>query len=307
MEIRELKALAAQRERTAGKSIRRLGLIYMGVSVGVSLILAILGAVLDHYIAGTGGLGGMGLRSVLSTAQTVCMLAGTVLMPFWRLGFTQAAMDTARGEMPKNAALLAGFRRFLPGVRLFLLQALVLFALMTAAMNAGSILYMISPLAVVQMGNIEKVLEGAADPYDPAVAAQLLQHMWPLYVLIGIAMILVLIPASYRMRLSTYCLLDGQDRALQNLLEGNRTMRRNCLWMFRLDLSFWWYYLLQGLLAVVANLDLIVGGGQVWYWVFFLVSGLGQMALGWAALPKAETAFALAYEQLRPKQENREA
>ena len=34
------------------------------------------------------------------------------------------------------------------------------------------------------------------------------------------------------------------------------------------------------------------------YWIFYILSALAQLAVGWAFLPRVQTAYALAYEEI---------
>ena len=120
--------------------------------------------------------------------------------------------------------------------------------------------------------------------------------------LMGLVLLVVMIPLFYRLRLVEYSLMDGQDKAIKNMLVSNMQMRYNCLWMFKLDVSFWWYFLLQGLAAVVAYGDVILGvQGDVAYWVCFLASAAIQLVLGWKFLPYVQTSYALAYDEITKK------
>jgi hypothetical protein len=84
--------------------------------------------------------------------------------------------------------------------------------------------------------------------------------------------------------------------------------------MFRLDLSFWWYYLLHALLVAICYGDqlLPVLGIQlpwsknVGFFLFYVVSLLCQLALYVAARNKVEATYVLAYDALRTPAEKSE-
>ena len=73
MDIRntsELKACAVRRLRDAGQE-KRIAAIYAAVTLGLSVLVALVNLVLDSQIAGTTGLGGLGRRTTLSSLQTL--------------------------------------------------------------------------------------------------------------------------------------------------------------------------------------------------------------------------------------------
>lgn len=299
MEIRQLKTTARERVAASRFDAKKLALLFTGIAVAVSFLITLVSFLLSRQIEGTGGLGGIGTRTILSAARLLILIGGTLIMPFWNLGYTQAALDTARDGSATPKTLLEGFRLFFPAVRLFLLQAALLSVISMVAVHAGTILYMLSPVSTVAMTVVEEMLAGGeAALADPAAMEQLVSLFWPMYVIIAIVLLVVMTPVMYRLRLTEFYLVDGMERALQNMVTSNLRMRGNCLWMFKLDISFWWYFLLQGLAAALAYGDVLVGGGDVAYWVFYLLSACAQIAVGWAFLPRVQTSYALAYETL---------
>lgn len=305
MDIRQLKATAGERLAAARYDAKKLALLFTGLSIGLSLLMTLLNFVLSRQMDGTGGLAGIGTRTLLSGIQMMAMLGITLVMPFWNLGYTRAALDTARDGSAEPRTLLAGFRLFLPALRLFLLQAAVFSAIMFASVQLGTILYMLSPVAEAAMVLIESLLAGGeAALADPAAIKQLASVFWPMYLLIVIVLLAVFIPVSYRLRLVEFSLVDGEEKALKNMVTSNLRMRGNCLWMFKLDISFWWYYLLQALAAALAYGDLLFPGSDVAYWVFYLLSAAAQLAIGYAYLPRVQTAYALAYEEITADENN---
>ena len=147
MDIRNrqgLKALAAERLKAAPNA-RKVVLIWAGVSALVSLIVSFITFLLDGQIEGTGGLSGIGLRSILTTAQTLFSLANMVLMPFWSLGFTACVLRFAKGEDAHPRLLLEGFHRLGPAFRMMLLRSLLYIGIALLAGNLASILFTMSP------------------------------------------------------------------------------------------------------------------------------------------------------------------
>ncbi len=302
MEIRQLKALACQRVKDAPYSARMLALLFVGATAVLSFVITLVSFLLSRQMEGTGGLGGIGTRAMLSAIQMTVMLGGAVMVPFWNLGYTRAALNTARGDEAVPATLLEGFRLFFPALRLFFLQAALLLVLLFIGVQVGTILYMLTPVSGAAMEMIEQLLAaGEAALTDPAATKLLVQAFWPMYALILLVLLVLFIPVLYRLRLVEFSLVDGQHKALRNMAQSNVQMWGKCFWMFRLDLSFWWYFLLQLLTAALAYGDLLVGGGDVAYWAFYLVSAGAQLALGWWYLPRVQTTYALAYDEITKK------
>ena len=104
---------------------KRIILIHTLVSLGVTFLLGAISFALERQISNTGGLSGLGLRSVLSTAQVVLQIAQMALLPFWEAGYYWATLKMARREDVQPGSLLEGFRRFGPYLRLTLLRSLI--------------------------------------------------------------------------------------------------------------------------------------------------------------------------------------
>ena len=77
--------------------------------------------------------------------------------------------------------------------------------------------------------------------------------------------------------------------AFAALRKSRRLMRGNCISLLQLDLSFWWFYVLEVLLTVVCYADMLlpmVGiqlpfSSTVAFFLFYLLNLGGQVALYW--------------------------
>ena len=98
----QLRADAAAAVRCAPEQ-KKLVLVWAGTSVAVSLLVSIVNFLLEGQISGTGGLSGIGLRSILSTAQSVLSIASAILIPFWDLEFKEEDGE----ETDSSAAAIA--------------------------------------------------------------------------------------------------------------------------------------------------------------------------------------------------------
>ena len=97
--------------------------------------------------------------------------------------------------------------------------------------------------------------------------------------------------------------------ALAAMRQSRDMLRRNRFALFKLDLSMWWYYLLQLLVTVICygNVLLPMVGvtlpfnDTVAYFLFLVLSLIAQMAVAYFAMNRVNVTYAMAYESLRPK------
>lgn len=311
MDIRNRLALRQE----AARSLRNTGhrkwiVLHTGITLAVGLVLALVNELLDRSIGTTGGLSGVGLRAVLSTVQSVLMLVQLVAMPFWQMGWVATGMGLARGQEGSWDSLLTGFRRFGPVLRLNLLQSILFFGIMFASSYAGMTVFMMTPLAMPLMELMMEEFPANADP--DAVYAAMTQAMGEAMVpMLLICLAIFLVAAGlvfYRIRLAGYCLLDSADgSALGAIRKSAMLTKKNAGNLFRLDCSFWWFYLLELLVGVVAYLDiLLLLAGVSWnlpQWVssvgVYLIYAACQLGLYWWRKTMVDAAYVKAYDALR--------
>lgn len=318
MDIRDrhgLKAAAAD-ALSAAPDHKKLVLLWAGVGTALPLIASVLNFILAFQIADTGGLSGIGLRSVLSTIQSLLSISTSVLMPFWTLGYIAATLRFARRESAGFPCLLDGFRRFGPALRLMLLELLIYAAVCFLCVQIGSTVLSFTPLAEP----VYRVLEDSqqmlfSGVVDESVLLAMTEAMIPILVICGILCVVVLIPVMYRLRLARLIIMDApRCGALFAIRESLRLTRRNCVHLFRLDLSFWWYYLAQILLSVLCYGDVILPmlgvtlpfSDNAAYFIFYIAALLAQLVLLYYFSAKVQTTYALFYGALRtpPKEQN---
>ena len=88
-------------------------------------------------------------------------------------------------------------------------------------------------------------------------------------------------------------------------------MFKNRMNLFKVDLSFWWFYLLQALTVLVAygnELLPLMGvelpwSGKVSYFVVLILCYGGQLALFWWKCNEVQLTYAACYEALLPKEQ----
>ncbi len=305
---REIKALAEDALSSAANG-KKLVLIWAAVSAGLPLLVSILNFVLESQIAHTGGLSGIGLRSILSTVQSGLSTLASILIPFWNLGYTAAVLRFARTEQADVSTMLEGFRRFGPALRLFLLKVCLMVVLCIACFYAGVTLLAMTPLA----DPVWAVLEQSQDILLTGVIEESLldtvtHAMLPMFLVCCGLCLIVAIPVFYRLRLADFCILDASHRSgLMALLESRKLMHRNRIHLFRLDLQFWWFYLAQLLLTALCYGDMILPAlgialpfnEDTAYFIFYIAALAAQFALLYCCSNRVQTAYAAFYNALR--------
>ena len=277
-------------------SARRLGLYYALTVAGISLVIQLVNFITTRQMDSTGGLAGIGTRSILTFIQSIVALGGTAVLPFLEYGHYAVALNTARGDESQPATLLTGLRRFFPLLRLLLLRFGLGILLMMAASNIGGMVYMMLPQSQSALAAIEPILSDPNALTDPNTATELLGIVWPMYAIIGVVFLALMIPALYRLRLSDFAVTAGSNRAFAAMLTSWRAMRGNCLQLLRLDLRLCGFYLLTGVAAVLAYGDTLFGvPGDLGFWVFFLLSLGLQTAVTALFVPRVHTAYATFY------------
>ena len=326
LDRRGLKNAAGDALAQASRNPKRIILIHTAVSLGIMLLVAVLDYVLSGQIENTGGLSGLGTRSVLTTVQSILQMVQMVVLPFWEIGYLYAAMKMAVKEPAEPGTLLEGFRHFGPLFRVMLLKGLIFLVLGFVCTYVATQIFVMTPLstpmleAMAPVLNDPTLMESAAgeEALMQVVDQALDDAMLPLLIITGILLCLVYIPISYRLRLVNYSVLENpREGALVAFRRSFRLMRGNCLEMFLLDLSFWWYYLLQILINLVCYGDLILSlagvslpwSGELSFFLFYILALAGQFVLYFLARNKVEVTYVTAYHVLspyRPQQEKTE-
>ena len=258
MDLLHAREAAKESLRAAGDAPKKLAAIHIGAVSLLSLVLAVVGYFLSEGVSSTGGLSGIGTRTVLTTVQFLLSTASSIALPFWETGFLFAALSFARKEEATPDSLLEGFRRFAPLLRMFFLQFLIFLGLAVASVQISSILFTLTPLSA----GAQELLMGlnTTDPTvleqtllsDEALLQQLLPHMIPFYIIFALLYAVVSIPMFYRFRMASFAMMDGCTRARAALRASTRLMRGNRWSLFLVDLRFWWFYAGQLLIALIA-------------------------------------------------------
>ncbi len=286
----------------------KLVFLHTAVAVGSALLLSVLDYILMGQMDRAAGLSGMQTRAVLETIRVILQYAGTLLLPFWELGFIFAALRGARNQQPVPGDLMEGFRRFWPALRLMLLQLVIYGSVAMACMNFSVMVFMFTPLS--------RGLDALLEPLQNADAQALMEQLTPEQlqsavmpgvVLFLVIFIAVMIPLLYRLRLSEFALMDKPGTgAFAAIGISNRRMKKNGWKLFRVDLQFWWFYLLQILVAVLCYADALLelAGVQLpvsdtaSFFLFYLLYALCQLALHTFFRGRVQATYARIYDDL---------
>lgn len=313
---KELRGFAAQRVEQAPQQ-KAIVLIYCALVLGTSLAVTLINFLLGLVIDRSTGLGNMGLRGTLSTFQTLLPLLQSLFVMAVDLGYLAAMLRVARGQTATPRTLGLGFDRFWPLLRLTLLKGGLFLGIGIVTVYLASAIFLATPLA---NNAIEILLPfvaggGATDPTSlvtSGVYAQLVVAMTPVFFIWGGLFLVIALPVSFQYRMAEYVLIDAPRLGALAAMRASRTMlRRRKFQLFLLDLSFWWFY--GGILLAsavcyadqllpVLGISLPVSANAA----FFLCYGLymaAQFCLYYFCRNRVETAYALAYDAIRPRPE----
>ena len=123
-DTRQLKTFSTQRlERN--QAAEKIVLLFAALALGSSALVSLINYLISLQISKSGGLGNLGIRSVLSTVQTMLPLVQSLLVKILELGYLAAMLRVARGQFVSERTLKLGFDRFWPLLRLLLIEGLI--------------------------------------------------------------------------------------------------------------------------------------------------------------------------------------
>ena len=311
-----LKANASD-QLAASEQSGRIVALYTGILTAMALVVTVVNYTLGLQIDQLGGLSNMGTRSVLSTIQSVLPMIQSAVLMCLEIGYFAAMLRIARRQYASPQTLKLGFDRFWLLLRCTLLQAGIYMGLCMVAFWVSIQVFLVTPLA----GPVQQIVEPlAADPdfvvdmlLEEATYAGLVKAMIPLFVLFGGIYAALCIPVSYSFRMVNYIIIDKPGiSAVKALKESRKMMRGSRMRLFKLDLSFWWWYLAMAALSVVCYGDMLLPMAGVElplpsdaaYFVFFGLYLAGQFALFFFLRNRVEVVYAQVYDKLRPREQD---
>lgn len=313
MTIPEISVLKAESRRGLDQSVHQqnIALVYSAGLVGSAVLVLILDYFLSEMISGTGGLGNLGTRTILSTIQSMLPILQMLVLLGWNAGYALSVLQMIRRQQPDRNTLASGFSLFFPMLRCMLLEGILYFNLVIISFFLSVQIYSFTPWAKELMQLLEPVLPAMMeDPtqvvLDAAVLYPGMQKLLPMVLIFAALYLVLALPVSYRLRFSTFCLVDAPRGGAMRAMHTSRMMlRRNCWKLFRIDLHFWWYHGLLAIASLIQMLPLMgfvlpVGFDATYYLCYGIYLAV-VFALYVLARNRVEGTYAAAYEALREK------
>lgn len=299
-----------------GQQPKEVILVYSALSAGIAFTVTAIQYFLNSQISKTGGLKNIGMRSILSTVTNVLPILQTVFLLCLSLGYLAAMLRIGRRQFASPKTLKAGVERFwtLLGSKLIIAAMYIGIALGLSFLSSQ--IFLMTPLSAQFNAVVTPVLSsGSFTPNqlldNPILTDEIFVSLYPMMILYAVLLIPVCIFVSYNYRMTDYIIIDhpGQG-AVYALRQSRLLMRANRLRLFKLDLSFWWYYLLRFLATGLLYLDVILALFNIFFPVAEIIVFFGTTILYLAAdfainifcKNKCEMAYALAYNSLIPKE-----
>ena len=312
---RAIRNTAAENLAATPGNPNNTALIYAGGTAALSLLTTIVTELVGLQIDGTGGLGNMGLRSILATVQYILPLVQSVIVLCAGFGYSAAVLRMARRQETSPGTLLDGFRYFGPLVRSVLLRSVIYIALGIGTMYLAAQIFVMTPLSgdfweiMMPVVSSTTVLDSSIvlDDATLTAASSAMLPMIPIFLVLFLA---VATPIFYQYRMTSYALLDDPRKgAIAAMRASSAMMKGSRFKLFKLDLGFWWFYGLELLIGLLAYGDMLlpmVGvsfpwSGTVSYYLFYVVSLALQVGLYYLFLNRVHVTYATVYEGLKPE------
>lgn len=311
-----LKKNAAERV-AAAENAPRIALIYAGAVAVLALLVTVINYVLNLQIAQLGGLSNMGLRSVLSTVQSVLPMVQSLIVMCLELGYLAAMVRIARQQYASEHTLKLGFDRLWMLIRWALIQCGIYTLAALAAFWISMQIFLITPLSATMMSMLT---EDMVDPnvlmgclQDPVFSANITSSMVPLFLMFAVLYLLLFLPISYSLRMAKYVIIDKPGMgAMYALRESRKMMKGSCLRLFKLDVSLWWWYAISfGSMALCYGDSLLPMAGitlpmseTASYFLFYGLFLAVQFAACLFLRNRVEVVYAQVYNALKPREKD---
>ena len=227
------------------------------------------------------------------------------------MGYTYSILQAIRRHSTGLNTLREGFYRFGPVLRFTLLQYGFFLAVGMAGFVPAMLIFSATPMGthtyeIVAQG-MENGLVSAAGEMTPELEQAVVNAVQPMVLVYLIVALLLIWILSYPFRMAPFVLMDkektGAFSACAQSIQMMRGRRKNLL---KLDLSFWWYYVLLGLSQSLIYLDLLLPmfgvslpiSPRAANLVAFGLSLAGMVAISVLAKNKVYSCYALFYEEV---------
>lgn len=293
---------------------KRMILFHTGMILLLAAVLTLVDQLLEQAIGNTGGLGGLATRSLLSTIQSVLQIAQMVVLPFWQMGYTFYCLQVAQNKNTDYRSFLEGFRRFGPVLRLNLFTGIIYLAIAMFCTYVSSFLFMMSPWGASLLEPLYQL--SSAETLDTEALNQVVDTIsqeatLPIFLVFIPCFLLLCAPFFYRYRMAAFWLLDHpRGGALAAMHSSRKLMQGKRIELFRLDLHFWWFYLLDLLVTGICYGDLLLDtlgielpfSSDISYFLFFGIYLICQLGLYYWRRNEVSVTYAHVYLSLMEPQ-----
>ena len=318
MDIRntkELTAFASQRLKESPNA-QKIVLIYGLIAIGLAALTTLINYIIGLQISTLGGLGNMGIRTILSTTQTVLPLVQAMVLLCVDLGYISTMLRIARGQYASPNGLRLGFDRFWVLLRVTIITSLIYVSACFGAMYLAIILFTLSPLSNTASEILTPIVNqttilNTGIVLDDATYNQLVASMTPVFLFCAILCIVLVGPIFYSYRMVNYILIEKPGTgALAAMRQSKMMMRGNRLKLLKLDLRLWWYHAATAAATALCYGDVIAPtlgitfpwSEDVGYFLFFALYLAAQFAIYYFLRNQVDVSYALAYDAIKPKE-----
>jgi len=313
--LREIKEFAARRLKQS-PSQQKIVVIYAALALGLTALVTVLSHVLGLQIDNFGGLSNLGMRTMLSSVQSMLPIAQSLVVMCLDLGYLAAMLRIARGMYTSPQTLRLGFDRFWLLLRCSIFKGLIMTAVMFISLYFGVMIYMMTPFSNKAVEILTPLMSqvsmlDSAIVIDDATYALLMKAMVPAFLFCGLLMLVLGVPVLYNYRMVEYIVIDKPAiGALAALRESKRMMRGNRMQLLKLDISLWWYYLAAAAATVVCYGDVLLPmlgvdlpvSATVAYFVFYALYLAASFGVHFFLRNRVEVCYGLAYDAVKPEE-----
>jgi len=311
-----LKKNAAERV-AAARNEKKIVLIYAGAITALALLVTVVNYVLGLQIEQTGGLSNMGLRTMLSTFQSVIPMVQNLVVMCLEVGFIAAMLRISRRQYASEHTLKLGFDRFWVLLRATLFRGCIYMMAGLAAFWLAMQIYLLTPLSNAVMELLTPIVSDPAFDMtmleSQAMSDEVIRSMIPLFLLFGVLYCVFVIPISYSLRMVNYIIIDKPGMgAMFAMRESKAMMRGSRMRLFKLDVSLWWWYAISILSVFLCYGDMLLAlagitlpwSETVSYFLFYVLFLIAQFAACWFLRSRVEVVYAQVYDALKPREQN---
>ena len=301
----------------AAQNEKKIVLCYAAIVTVLSALVTIINYTLKLQIAQLGGLSNMGLRTMLSTVQSMLPMVQSMVVLCLDLGYIAAMLRISRQQYASEHTLKLGFDRFWVMLRYALIQSGIYMLAAMAAFWISMQIFLLTPLSNAMMAMVTPEM---ADPntlmgmlQDPVFSGQITTAMLPMVLIFSAVYAVLFIPISYSLRMTKYVIIDKPGLgAMFAIRESRKMMKGSRMRLFRLDLSLWWWFAISFGSSVLCYGDVLLPmlgitlpfSADVSYFLFYALFLIIQFAACFFLRNHVEVVYAQAYNALKPREKD---